>query len=246
MNNPPIILVPGFWLGAWAWDEVAADLRAAGHDVTALTLPGLESKDADRSGDHDGRPRRRDRRRDQGEAERRRPRRPQRDRLLRLRGERPGPRADRGDGLRRHRTGRRRARSGLSGRREADGLGVGRRGGEPRRALRGTAGDVPGARGAGAGRRAPRGRRPRRATPAATSRARSSAPAFTAEQYQTYAREDPAPTFLAGIPEIRQRHLDRPADEPLADVVQAARDRRDHRQRREGTGQARASSTATG
>ena len=49
MSNPPIILVPGFWLGAWAWDEVAASLRAAGHDVTALTLPGLESKDADRS-----------------------------------------------------------------------------------------------------------------------------------------------------------------------------------------------------
>jgi pimeloyl-ACP methyl ester carboxylesterase len=49
MTNPPIILVPGFWLGAWAWDEVAAALRAAGHDVTALTLPGLESVDADRS-----------------------------------------------------------------------------------------------------------------------------------------------------------------------------------------------------
>jgi pimeloyl-ACP methyl ester carboxylesterase len=49
MSTPPIILVPGFWLGAWAWDEVAADLRAAGHDVTALTLPGLESADADRS-----------------------------------------------------------------------------------------------------------------------------------------------------------------------------------------------------
>jgi pimeloyl-ACP methyl ester carboxylesterase len=46
----PIILVPGFWLGAWAWDEVASILRAGGHDVTALTLPGLESKDADRSG----------------------------------------------------------------------------------------------------------------------------------------------------------------------------------------------------
>ena len=27
-------------LGAWAWDEVAAALRADGHDVTALTLPG--------------------------------------------------------------------------------------------------------------------------------------------------------------------------------------------------------------
>jgi pimeloyl-ACP methyl ester carboxylesterase len=49
MKTPPIILVPGFWLGAWAWDEVAATLRANGHDVTALTLPGLESADADRS-----------------------------------------------------------------------------------------------------------------------------------------------------------------------------------------------------
>lgn len=48
-NSAPIILVPGFWLGAWAWDEVASVLRADGHDVTALTLPGLESVDADRS-----------------------------------------------------------------------------------------------------------------------------------------------------------------------------------------------------
>jgi pimeloyl-ACP methyl ester carboxylesterase len=49
MASAPIILVPGFWLGAWAWDGVAAMLRAQGHDVTALTLPGLESPDADRS-----------------------------------------------------------------------------------------------------------------------------------------------------------------------------------------------------
>ncbi|HEX6401453.1 MAG TPA: alpha/beta fold hydrolase, partial [Actinomycetota bacterium] len=49
MTTPPIILVPGFWLGAWAWDEVAGLLRADGHDVTTLTLPGLESPDADRS-----------------------------------------------------------------------------------------------------------------------------------------------------------------------------------------------------
>jgi len=49
MATPPIILVPGFWLGAWAWDEVAGLLRADGHDVTALTLPGLESADAERS-----------------------------------------------------------------------------------------------------------------------------------------------------------------------------------------------------
>ena len=46
MTSASIILVSGFWLGAWAWDEVAATLRADGHDVTALTLPGLESADA--------------------------------------------------------------------------------------------------------------------------------------------------------------------------------------------------------
>jgi pimeloyl-ACP methyl ester carboxylesterase len=50
MAAVPIVLVPGFWLGAWAWDEVADALQADGHDVTALTLPGLESVDADRSG----------------------------------------------------------------------------------------------------------------------------------------------------------------------------------------------------
>jgi len=56
MASAPIILVPGFWLGAWAWDEVADKLRADGHDVTAITLPGQESVDEDRSaitfGDH--------------------------------------------------------------------------------------------------------------------------------------------------------------------------------------------------
>src|SRR6266536_155814 len=50
MTTAPIVLVPGFWLGAWAWGEVAAALRADGHDVTALTLPGLEAADTDRSG----------------------------------------------------------------------------------------------------------------------------------------------------------------------------------------------------
>src|ERR687888_561822 len=49
MASAPIVLVSGFWLGAWAWDEVAEVLRGDGHDVTALTLPGLESGDADRS-----------------------------------------------------------------------------------------------------------------------------------------------------------------------------------------------------
>jgi pimeloyl-ACP methyl ester carboxylesterase len=37
-----VVLVPGFWLGAWAWEDVVPLLRDAGHDVVALTLPGLE------------------------------------------------------------------------------------------------------------------------------------------------------------------------------------------------------------
>ena len=49
MTSAPIILVPGFWLGAWAWDDVVSALREDGHDATALTLPGLESPEADRS-----------------------------------------------------------------------------------------------------------------------------------------------------------------------------------------------------
>jgi pimeloyl-ACP methyl ester carboxylesterase len=35
------VLVPGAWLGAWAWDEVADLLRAEGHAVYAVTLSGL-------------------------------------------------------------------------------------------------------------------------------------------------------------------------------------------------------------
>lgn len=45
-----LILVPGFWLDASSWDDVVVPLRAAGHDVVPITLPGLESVDADRSG----------------------------------------------------------------------------------------------------------------------------------------------------------------------------------------------------
>lgn len=48
-HSAPIILVPGMWLGAWAWDEIATILREQGHDVTALTLPGRESPEADRA-----------------------------------------------------------------------------------------------------------------------------------------------------------------------------------------------------
>ncbi|MBC8161184.1 MAG: alpha/beta hydrolase [Roseiflexaceae bacterium] len=35
------VLVHGFWIGGWAWRDVAIPLRAAGHDVYAVTLTGL-------------------------------------------------------------------------------------------------------------------------------------------------------------------------------------------------------------
>lgn len=44
-----IILIPGFWLDGSSWDEVVPTLQQAGHRTHALTLPGMESKDADRS-----------------------------------------------------------------------------------------------------------------------------------------------------------------------------------------------------
>lgn len=43
-----VVLVPGFWLGAWAWDAVVDHLRQAGLDPVALTLPGLEPAHSDR------------------------------------------------------------------------------------------------------------------------------------------------------------------------------------------------------
>src|SRR5437868_15524167 len=45
-----IILIPGFWLDGSSWGEVAPTLIQAGHRMRALTLPGLESADADRAG----------------------------------------------------------------------------------------------------------------------------------------------------------------------------------------------------
>ena len=38
------VMVAGAWLGAWAWDEVVPELRAAGHEAHALTLSGLAEK----------------------------------------------------------------------------------------------------------------------------------------------------------------------------------------------------------
>lgn len=45
-----IILIPGLWLNASSWDAVVPHLEAAGHRVRALTLPGMESRAADRAG----------------------------------------------------------------------------------------------------------------------------------------------------------------------------------------------------
>ena len=47
-ESASILLVPGHWLGAWAWDAVIVRLTELGHHPEAVTLPGLESKNAPR------------------------------------------------------------------------------------------------------------------------------------------------------------------------------------------------------
>lgn len=39
------VLVPGFWLGAWAWRDVTAALRAKGHEVYPVTPTGVAERD---------------------------------------------------------------------------------------------------------------------------------------------------------------------------------------------------------
>lgn len=48
-SNPTILLIPGHWLGAWAWDEVLEHLTALGARAVPLTLPGLDEADPDRA-----------------------------------------------------------------------------------------------------------------------------------------------------------------------------------------------------
>ena len=38
------VLVPGAWLGSWAWDDVVPHVRAAGHASYPMTLSGLAEK----------------------------------------------------------------------------------------------------------------------------------------------------------------------------------------------------------
>ncbi|HUG33112.1 MAG TPA: alpha/beta hydrolase [Acidimicrobiia bacterium] len=45
-----VILIPGLWLDASSWDEVVPLLERAGHSPHPVTLPGMEARDADRSG----------------------------------------------------------------------------------------------------------------------------------------------------------------------------------------------------
>jgi pimeloyl-ACP methyl ester carboxylesterase len=44
-----IVLIPGLWLDGASWNEVVPVLERAGHRAHPLTLPGMESRDADRS-----------------------------------------------------------------------------------------------------------------------------------------------------------------------------------------------------
>lgn len=41
MDMTTYVLVPGFWLGGWAWRPVAEALRAHGHEVYTVSLTGL-------------------------------------------------------------------------------------------------------------------------------------------------------------------------------------------------------------
>lgn len=48
-RTPTILFIAGYWLGAWAWDEVLAHLRSTDVRVVAITLPGLDPADPARA-----------------------------------------------------------------------------------------------------------------------------------------------------------------------------------------------------
>ena len=41
MPSAPIILVPGFWLGAWAWDDVVIEFKP--NDMTSLMVGNIKA-----------------------------------------------------------------------------------------------------------------------------------------------------------------------------------------------------------
>jgi pimeloyl-ACP methyl ester carboxylesterase len=48
-SSPAVILIAGHWLGAWAWDDVLEHLDADRSRPFAMTLPGLDRDDPERS-----------------------------------------------------------------------------------------------------------------------------------------------------------------------------------------------------
>lgn len=49
VGSPTIILIAGHWLGAWAWDDVLAQLKTDCSRAIAMTLPGLDGDDPERA-----------------------------------------------------------------------------------------------------------------------------------------------------------------------------------------------------
>jgi pimeloyl-ACP methyl ester carboxylesterase len=49
LRRMDIVLIPGLWLDGSSWDQVIPTVQQAGHRTYAITLPGMESQDADRS-----------------------------------------------------------------------------------------------------------------------------------------------------------------------------------------------------
>jgi pimeloyl-ACP methyl ester carboxylesterase len=47
------VMVPGAWLGGWAWEAVAERLRADGHTAIPVTLTGLAERAAEGGPDTD-------------------------------------------------------------------------------------------------------------------------------------------------------------------------------------------------
>lgn len=48
-SDRTVVLIPGHWLGAWAWDQIVEHLETDHIRAVAMTLPGLDGDDADRA-----------------------------------------------------------------------------------------------------------------------------------------------------------------------------------------------------